>query len=215
VPDIRADLSQPAVQASDAHRWVASPQPGVARVMLDRVGDEVAVATSLVRYDAGSVFPDHVHALGEEYIVLEGEFGDEHGRYPVGAYVRNPPGSHHAPFSEPGCLIFVKLRQFDRDDQRQCVIALDTPLPAEGWQARELHRYQGELVREIVAAAGTEVSLRAAPYVQELLVIEGSVVWGNSVLNANGWVRVPTGADLTVVTRAPSRLFSKTRPIYS
>ena len=108
--EIRADLTLPACQHPEDWTWVDSPQPGVARVMLDRVGDEVAVATSIVRYQPGSRFPAHLHARGEEFIVLEGEFADEHGRYPAGSYVRNPPGSRHAPFSDPGCMIWVKLR---------------------------------------------------------------------------------------------------------
>ncbi|MEM8769874.1 MAG: cupin domain-containing protein, partial [Pseudomonadota bacterium] len=113
--DIRADLKLEARLRPEEWEWVDSPQPGVRRVMLDRVGDEVAVATSFVRYDAESRFPGHGHEKGEEFIVLEGEFGDEHGRFPPLSYVRNPPGSHHVPFSDPGCLIWVKLRQFQND----------------------------------------------------------------------------------------------------
>ncbi len=186
MPDIRSDFTQAAVQTPETHEWVASPQVGVERVLLDRVGDEVAVATTLVRYAPGSSFPGHDHALGEEYIVLEGEFADEHGRYPVGTYVRNPSGTHHAPFSDPGCVIFVKLRQFALDDQRQCVIALDSPLPGAGWDANELHRYQNEVVQEIVAAGDTEIELPAATYAQDMLVLEGQIDWQGQELGASG-----------------------------
>ncbi|MDH3644362.1 MAG: cupin domain-containing protein [Gammaproteobacteria bacterium] len=215
MPDVRAVFSRPEVATPENHRWVPSPQAGVERVMLDRLGDEVAVATSLVRYAPGSTFPDHDHALGEEYIVLEGEFGDEHGRYPVGTYVRNPAGTHHAPFSEPGCVIFVKLRQFDPVDQRQCVIALDATSPAEGWRATELHRHAGEVVQEIVAAADAELELPAAEYVQEVLVLNGQVVWEDQELGANGWIRVPVGSPLRLTARVASHLFHKTRPDYA
>ena len=214
MPDIRSDFVSAAIQTPETHEWIASPQAGVDRVMLDRVGDEVAVATSLVRYRAGSSFPDHDHALGEEYIVLDGEFGDEHGRYPHGSYVRNPPGTHHAPFSDPGCVIFVKLRQFDMDDQRQCVMSLGAELPSKGWVATELHRYAAEVVQEIAAAADVEVELPAASYIQEMLVLEGEVVWQGQRLATNGWLRVPAGSELVVTTRKPSRLFTKTRPVY-
>jgi hypothetical protein len=61
--------------------------------MLDRIGDEVARATSIVRYAPASHFSPHVHDGGEEFLVLEGTFQDEHGDYPVGSYVRNPPTS--------------------------------------------------------------------------------------------------------------------------
>ena len=97
--------------------WTPSPIPGVDRRMLDRVGDEVARATSIVRYAQHSRFAPHTHGGGEEFLVLDGVFQDEHGDYPTGTYVRSPPTSSHTPGSEPGCTIFVKLWQFDADDR--------------------------------------------------------------------------------------------------
>ena len=102
--------------------WVPSPVKGVERKMLDRIGDEVARATSIVRYAPGSRFSAHTHDGGEEFLVLDGVFQDEHGDFAAGSYVRNPPESHHAPGSVPGCTIFVKLRQFDPKDRRQLAI---------------------------------------------------------------------------------------------
>ena len=40
--------------------------------------------------------------------MLEGALDDEHGRYPKGTWLRNPPGSEHSPFSDEGCLFYVK-----------------------------------------------------------------------------------------------------------
>ncbi len=114
--ELNADLNQTAHLSGEDFVWPPSPLPGVERVMLDRVGDEVAVATSIVRYAPGSAFDPHQHALGEEFIVLEGVFSDEHGDFPAGSYVRNPPGTGHTPHSNEGCVIFVKLRQFADDD---------------------------------------------------------------------------------------------------
>jgi hypothetical protein len=85
--------------------------------MVDRIGDEVARATSIVRYAPHSRFAAHTHGGGEEFLVLEGVFQDEHGDYPAGTYVRNPPTTSHSPGSAPGCTIFVKLWQFDPDDR--------------------------------------------------------------------------------------------------
>ena len=113
---INADFDQPALVVPAEKDWVRSPESGVERLMLDRIGDEVARATSIVRYGPGSSFKDHRHDMGEEFLVLDGVFSDEHGEYPTGTYVRNPPGTHHAPFSKDGCRILVKLRQFDADD---------------------------------------------------------------------------------------------------
>src|ERR1700745_648801 len=115
--EINSDFSQRVVVHAALLRWVPSPIMGVDRRMLDRIGDEVARATSIVRYAPGSHFSPHTHGGGEEFLVLDGVFQDEHGDYPAGTYVRNPPTSSHTPGSEPGCTIFVKLWQFDPDDR--------------------------------------------------------------------------------------------------
>jgi len=106
---IHADFSQRAVVDTDGKSWIASPSSGVERKMLDRVGGEVARASSIVRYLPGSRFPEHTHGGGEEFLVLEGVFSDETGDYGPGSYVRNPVGTSHAPFTDDGCTIFVKL----------------------------------------------------------------------------------------------------------
>lgn len=90
---------------------------GVERRPLDRLGDEVARATTVVRFAPGSHFSEHVHTGGEEFVVLAGVFQDEHGDFPAGSYIRNPPESKHTPASEPGCTILVKLWQFDLADR--------------------------------------------------------------------------------------------------
>ena len=91
--NINADYNQRVVLNHHDLPWIASPQSGVERRMLERQGDEVAKATSIVRYQAGSKFPIHTHDLGEEILVLEGVFSDETGHYPAGSYMMNPPGS--------------------------------------------------------------------------------------------------------------------------
>jgi anti-sigma factor ChrR (cupin superfamily) len=88
----------------------------------------VARATSIVRYAPQSHFSPHAHGGGDEFLVLNGVFQDEHGDYPAGTYVRNPPTSRHTPGSERGCTLFVKLWQFDPDDRTQ--LRIDTPKPA-------------------------------------------------------------------------------------
>ena len=106
---LNADFSQRVFSAPAVDQWVHSPESGVDRRMLDRIGNEVARATSIVRYAPRSFFPAHSHAQGEEFLVLEGVFSDEHGDYPCGTYVRNPPGSGHSPSSENGCRILVPV----------------------------------------------------------------------------------------------------------
>jgi anti-sigma factor ChrR (cupin superfamily) len=115
--ELNADFSQRVAVHAAKLPWVASPIPGVDRRMLDRVGDEVARATSIVRYAPASRFSAHTHGGGEEFLVLDGVFQDEHGDYPAGSYVRNPPTSRHTPGSVSGCVLFVKLWQFDLQDR--------------------------------------------------------------------------------------------------
>ena len=130
--------------------WTPSPIPGVDRRMLDRIGDEVARATSIVRYAPHSHFSAHTHGGGEEFLVLDGVFQDEHGDYPAGTYVRNPPTSRHTPGSEPGCTIFVKLWQFDPDDRTQ--LRIDTLALAFGAGTGSPRRPVGRVVRECLRA---------------------------------------------------------------
>lgn len=119
---LNMNLSEPVVSLPREQQWVPSPSGGVNRIQLERASDESGHATSIVSYAAGSSFKEHVHPLGEEIFVLEGTFSDENGDYPAGTYLRNPPGSRHAPFSEAGCKIFVKLDQFHPDDEAQVVV---------------------------------------------------------------------------------------------
>ncbi|MEM9172238.1 MAG: cupin domain-containing protein, partial [Pseudomonadota bacterium] len=113
---LNADFTKPVVIHSDDLPWIPSPLPGVDRRMLDRIGGEVARATSIVRYAPGSAFSAHTHDGGEEFFVIRGVFQDEHGDFPEGTYVRNPPTTRHVPRSDNGATIFVKLWQFDPQD---------------------------------------------------------------------------------------------------
>ncbi|WP_205214828.1 cupin domain-containing protein [Altererythrobacter sp. ZODW24] len=88
---IHANFDERVIVHSGQLKWVASPLIGVKRKPLERVGDEVARATSIVRYAAGAHFSAHTHSVGEEFFVLEGVFQNEHGNFPAGSYVRNPP----------------------------------------------------------------------------------------------------------------------------
>ena len=212
---VRADFDKIVHLLPDDHEWVASPLEGVDRVMLDRIGDEVAVATSIVRYAEGATFSAHEHELGEEFIVLDGEFADEHGRYSPMTYIRNPPGSHHVPFSDPGCTIFVKLRQFAKDDQRQCVEAIQTECPDTGWQVDTLHEFQGECVQIIRAAAGSHVRIAASYYCRELFVLRGSISWQTERtrrLPPWSWFRLMPGHPMRFIAEEPAVVFTKTRP---
>ena len=107
--NLHDDFSRRAVSLAADATWTPSPQAGVVRRMLDRVGGEIARATSVVRYVPGSRFSRHVHGGGEEILVLEGAFEDDHGVYPTGSWLRSPHHSEHRPRTgAQGAVIYVK-----------------------------------------------------------------------------------------------------------
>ena len=199
---------------ADEHLWLPSPTPGVERMILERIGDEDALATSFVRFAPRTQFPLHVHTLGEEFLVLDGDFNDTSGCYPAGRYLRHPPGSSHAPWSEGGCLLFVKLKQFAADDGAWVDRDL-AALPRRavvGASARcVLHRYRDERVEIVDADAGTVVRTPPLDQLTELLVLDGSVVVNGQRLERLGWARLPRAAPLTMRFAQESRLFLKSR----
>ena len=197
---INADFSQRVVVHAAQLPWVPSPMAGVERRMLDRIGDEVARATSIVRYAPGSQFSPHTHGGGEEFLVLDGVFQDEHGDFPAGTYVRNPPTSQHTPRSEPGCTLFVKLWQFDLADRQEVTInTATTPYtPAAnrpGVELMPLFRDRHEEVRLERWAPDTSVTLPLSGGA-ELLVLEGAFSEDGERLVPLSWLRRSTNSTL-------------------
>lgn len=192
---IRSDFAARAVVRPGDEPFVASPLPGVERLMLDRDGGEVARATTIVRYAPQSRFSAHLHDRGEEFLVLDGVFADEHGAYPAGTYVRNPPGSRHAPYSDAGCTLFVKLRQFAPEDLARIVI--DTN--CAGWRAglvpglgvMPLHEFGAEHVALVRWAAGSVFEPHGHPGGEELFVLEGTFEDEHGVYPKGSWLRSP------------------------
>ena len=94
--------------------------------------------------------------------------------------MRNPPGSGHAPHSDEGCRILVKLRQFDAGDSRQC--AVDTvnsddwrPLPNGNGAILPLHEFGGERVCMLRLSEGELLPLSAHAGGLELFVLDGTL----------------------------------------
>ena len=195
---IHADLSKRAVVDSNELPWVDSPLAGVQRRMLERDGDEVARATSLVRYAPGSYFDAHKHELGEEFFVLDGVFSDEAGDFPAGTYVRNPPGSGHKPRSEPGCILFVKLRQILASDQNH--VCIDTtagtwqPGNTKGMQVMPLHEFRGERVSLVRLEPGAWCNPEVSPLGQEIYVLTGVLADEHGAYPEGTWIRNPPGS---------------------
>lgn len=189
------DFTQRVVSYAADAVWAPSPKLGVDRRILDRVGGEVARATSIVRYEPGASFERHLHCGGEEILVLEGVFSDEQGDYPAGTYIRNPPGSSHAPFSRDGCLLFVKLWQFSAQDSE--MLRIDTR--AEVWRqglvpglsVMPLHSYDGVNTALVRWAPDTRFNLHSHPGGEEILVLEGTFRDDAGDYPALTWLRSP------------------------
>lgn len=185
---LNADFTQRVIVRFHDNDWVASPMPGVDRKMLDRIGDEVARATTIVRYAPGSAFSPHTHDGGEEFLVLDGTFVDESGAFPTGSYVRNPPTSRHTPSAPDGATILVKLHQFDPADRQQVRLQTDGKSDA----VLALFSDAREAVRIETWAPASEVSL-SAPGGIELFVIDGDFSENGDRLGAWDWLRLPPG----------------------
>jgi hypothetical protein len=202
--ELNADFSRRIAVHAAQMDWVSSPMAGVDRRMLDRIGDEVARATSIVRYAPGSEFSRHTHGGGEEFLVLDGVFQDEHGEYPAGYYVRNPPTSSHTPGSTRGCTLFVKLWQFDpkdrtevrhdtnmmqfTPDQRHPGVAV-MPLFQDRWENVRLERWDPNARVELAVPCG-----------MELFVLVGAFTEGGENFRTQSWLRLPAGSQLTATT---------------
>jgi anti-sigma factor ChrR (cupin superfamily) len=196
--DLHADLQQRVVLDTTTLVWQPSPLAGVERRLLDRQGEEVARATSLVRYAPGSRFDRHSHGGGEEILVLEGTFSDELGDYPPGTYLRNPPGSSHAPFSTDGCLLLVKLWQMHPDDGQRVVVPTHQsawrPGLVKGLAVMPLHAFGSEQVALVRWAAGTRFPVHAHQGGEEILVLQGVFQDEHGRYEAGSWQRNPPGS---------------------
>lgn len=191
---LNMNLSERVIIETHAMPWQQSPMQGIERKLLEREHAESGHATSIVRYAAGSHFSSHTHPKGEEIFVLEGVFSDETGDYPAGSYIRNPAGSSHAPFSELGCTLFVKLGQFDEADTDSVHINTnDTPwLQGQGGLVvMPLHEFEGKSTALVKWPANE----RFAPHKhfggEEILVLSGVFMDEHGEYPTHSWLRSP------------------------
>jgi len=192
---------------------MASPEAGVKRRLLDRCGDEVARATSVVRYEPGAVFPQHSHARGEEIFVLEGTFSDETGDYRAGTYIMNPPGSHHTPSSKEGCILFVKLQHLGSDQVHQEVVDTNT----EPWLQGMV---PGLNVMPLMRQGSGSTLVRWAPQTyfnahrhfggEEIFVIKGVFEDEHGRYSEGSWIRSPHMSLHKPFSREGCTIFVKT-----
>ena len=181
------------IPPSEQH-WANSPADGVSRVPLERIAAEHGHTTSLVSFEPGAIFPQHSHPLGEEILVLKGTFSDEFGDYPMGTYIRNPPGSSHSPFTRDGCKLFVKLDQFHPDDSAPVVVRPDD----QQWQngignlkVLSLHEFQTQHTALVYWPENEKFQPHQHRGGEEILVISGEFIDEYGRYPAGSWIRSP------------------------
>ncbi|WP_041651141.1 cupin domain-containing protein [Marinomonas posidonica] len=189
---LNMDFAQTVFIDTNQEEWIGSPMTGVFRKPLAREEAERGHATSIVQYQPKSVFRPHPHPLGEEILVLNGVFSDESGDFKAGSYFRNPPGTSHAPHSDEGCLLLVKLHQFHPSDLNQ--VTLDT---SSIWYQQEssilpLYQYGEERVYLVRMTGENTLTTFALSQAVEIFVISGLANYGEYKLPAGAWFREPS-----------------------
>ena len=210
---LRMNFSQKEVVYTATEEWLASPAAGVWRKPLEREAAEHGRATSVVKYEPGSRFNTHQHPYGEEIFVLSGVFSDETGDYPAGTYLRNPPGSSHAPFSEQGCELFVQLHQFDPMDQQTVRIDThNTPwLPGQGGlQVMPLHSFGTEHIALVKWPAGEVFKPHRHYGGEEIFVLSGEFIDEHGRYPQGCWLRSPHLSQHTPYVEQETVIYVKT-----
>ncbi len=100
-----AEDNQTIIIRPDERQW----RDGIGGLSVVALHDHLGEHSALVHWPKDEYFQPHSHMGGEEILVLDGVFSDEHGNYPTGTWIRSPHMSTHNPFSIEGCLIFVKV----------------------------------------------------------------------------------------------------------
>ncbi|CAM3674995.1 cupin domain-containing protein [Polynucleobacter arcticus] len=208
--NINSDFSQKVVLNTSDLDWDSSPVPGVERKYLDRIGDELARASSIVKYSPESSFTEHIHVGGEEIFVLEGTFSDEGGDYPSGTYIRNPPSSKHTPYSQEGCVLFVKLRQFNVQDTSTVKINTATtawhPGLVPGLSVMPLHEFDGVGTALVHWAPNTMFNPHVHPGGEEILVLKGVFHDEHGSYPTGTWIRSPRYSKHAPFTKSEGAL---------
>jgi hypothetical protein len=213
---INGDLSKRVAVDTRSMVWSASPGADVWRKRVHRVGpQESGQVTSLVRYGAGARFPSHGHPQGEEILVLEGVFSDEQGDWPAGSYLLNPEGFRHSPWSEQGCTLFVKLRQYPGADRQR--VALQTgDIPWQHsvrrnvqWKKLYAQEPYTDFMRLEAWDTPAELGQINFPRGAELFVLKGSFADAHGEYGTHSWLRIPAGGALTPISNAYCELYIK------
>lgn len=191
---LNMDFSKVACVLTKDQQWIKSPADGVSRIPLEREAEESGHTTSFVKFEPGSFFPEHSHPQGEELYVLEGVFSDERGDYPAGSYIRNPPGSLHKPFTKEGCILFVKLEQFQKDDNKHVVLRPEDQQWGHGignLKVLSLHVHGTESTALVHWPENEVFQPHTHWGGEEIVVISGKFIDEYGEYPASSWIRSP------------------------
>lgn len=214
--ELNPDFSAQIIIQTREMDWQESPSPGVWRKRLDLVGPvEAGRVTSIVRYDPGSSFTSHPHPDGEEILVLEGTFSDHTGDYAAGSYLLNPEGFSHAPFTEEGCVLFVKLRQYPGLNRQHVLRDINKAEWQDSGDGRSrLPLFEDEDYPEVMwlnkMAPGTEGPVHDHPGGEEIFIIEGGIEDELGHHGAGTWLRYPPGSRHQVASPTGATVYIKT-----
>ena len=207
--ELHADKSKPVLVRTSEQEIVSTGAEGVSRQVIERIGGEVARATTIVHYVPNKAFPRHVHSGGEEFVVLQGVWRDDYGAFPKYSYVRNYIGSSHEPSMGPeGCAIMVKLRQMSTKVEEPLHTSWNAdPKVPEGWEEagpnrKVKHIYKSEL--ETVSfeqwAPGFSGVVDVPQHGKEIFVIDGSFTTQYGEHDERSWLRVASGEQAPTVS---------------
>lgn len=191
---LNMDFTKVACLLAQDRQWIKSRADGVSRIPLEREAAESGHTTSFVKFEPGSYFPQHRHPQGEEIYVLEGVFSDENGDYPVGTYLRNPPGSAHKPFTKEGCVLFVKLDQFEEDDNQHVVVRPEDQHWQQGignLKVLPLHQHKTESTALVHWPANEKFQPHTHWGGEEIVVLSGKFIDEHGEYPAGSWIRSP------------------------
>ncbi|MEH6567793.1 MAG: cupin domain-containing protein [Halioglobus sp.] len=216
IQTLNGDLSVRVCVDTQKLEWSASPSGTVWRKRVHLVGPpESGQVTSVVRYEAGAKFPSHDHPGGEEILVLEGVFSDEHGDWPAGTYLLNPEGFTHSPFSEGGCTLFVKLRQYPGTDRQHAAIpTADMPWQPSvrkisSWKKLYAQEPYTDFMRLEAWDIPAELGQINFPQGAELFVVKGQFTDDSGSYDKHTWIRLPPGASITPTSDEYCELYIK------
>lgn len=194
--ELRGDFARREVVLPGGEAWRPFPAALAELYSLDRIGNELARETSIIRSVGGARFTADARGGGEEYLVLAGSFHDEAGDYREGAYVRNPIGPAHVSWAgRDGALLFVKRNQFSTADTERVVIDTRAELWHQGLMpgltVLPLHEHGPESVALVQWAPSTKFRRHRHWGGEEILVLDGVFEDEHGRYPKGSWLRSP------------------------